>query len=111
MGSKTKISATEALHKLQLLDKEFITLFMHGTLEVEIYKPDKSDKQKPHDKDEVYVIISGSGDFYCDGETVSFKPGDFLFVAAHADHRFLNFTGDFSTWVFFYGENGGESDI
>jgi mannose-6-phosphate isomerase-like protein (cupin superfamily) len=108
MNSKIKISTGEALQELRHSNKEFISLFVHGTLEVKIYKPDKIDNQKPHDKDEVYVIVSGSGDFYCNGETISFKSGDFLFVPAHADHWFLNFTDDFSTWVVFYGKNGGE---
>jgi len=111
MNSKIKIAATEALQKLQHSNKEFISLFNHGTLEVEIYKPDKIDNQKPHDKDEVYVVISGSGNFYCNGQTVSFTHGDFLFVPAHAEHRFLNFTNDFSIWVFFYGKKGGEADL
>ena len=105
-----KITTEEALKALHHTDKEFIGLFSHGTLEVEIYKPDKIDNQHPHDKDELYVIISGSGNFYCDGETVPFKPGDFLFVPAHIEHRFIDFTSDFSTWVFFYGQKGGEKN-
>jgi mannose-6-phosphate isomerase-like protein (cupin superfamily) len=39
---------------------------------------------------------------------VNFKAGDFLFVPAGIEHRFTNFTADFSTWVFFYGPKGGE---
>lgn len=105
-----KISTAEALEKLNNHDKEFITLFSHGSLEAEIYKPDKIDKQHPHTRDELYIIISGTGEFYCDTKTTSFQPGDFFFVAAGIEHRFLNFTNDFSTWVFFYGPAGGEGE-
>jgi hypothetical protein len=31
-----------------------------------------------------------------------------VFVAAGEHHRFVNFSGDFSTWVVFYGPEGGE---
>ena len=64
--------------------------------------------RNPHNKDEVYVIISGEGTFFCNGETMSFAPGDVLFVPASAEHRFTKFTKDFKTWVFFYGPEGGE---
>jgi mannose-6-phosphate isomerase-like protein (cupin superfamily) len=102
-----KISTQEALNKLKEKHQPFFKLFEFGNLEVEMYKPAKVDLQKPHDKDEFYIIVSGTGDFYNDGETQSFRPGDFLFVAAGKEHRFLNFTDDFATWVFFFGPQGG----
>ncbi|HLX93318.1 MAG TPA: cupin domain-containing protein [Puia sp.] len=108
MNSELKISATEALQKLKDSGKEFIPLFSRGSLAVEVYRPDKTDKQQPHDKDEVYVIISGEGNFYCEGRSVSFKQGDFLFVPARAEHRFISFTEDLLAWVIFYGPQGGE---
>ena len=63
----------------------------------------------PHDKDEVYVVVSGSGWFRCGDQRVPFNPGDALFVPAHEMHRFEDFTADFATWVIFYGPTGGES--
>jgi mannose-6-phosphate isomerase-like protein (cupin superfamily) len=108
MSSSIKISVVEGLQKLKDSSEEFTSLFKHGTLEVEVYRPNKTDKQQPHDKDEVYVIISGEGNFYCEGRSVSFKQGDFLFVPANAEHRFISFTEDLLTWVIFYGPAGGE---
>lgn len=104
-----KISPTDALHRLSQQSAEFATLFEHGTLSVEIYKPDSVDRQQPHKRDEIYVVIAGKGNFYNDGQTVPFAPGDFLFVPAGVEHRFLDFTDDFATWVFFYGPLGGET--
>lgn len=86
-----------------------MTLFQHGSLEVEVYRPDGADHQQPHDRDEIYVVISGSGIFFSDGKRMPFAPCDFLFVPAGIAHRFEDFTDDFSTWVFFYGPKGGES--
>ncbi len=103
----SRISSVDALHQLSESDQKFLTLFEHGTLSVEIYKPDRVDHQHPHD--EIYVVIAGRGEFCCDGRTTHFTPGDFLFVPAGVEHRFINFSGEFSTWVFFYGPEGGET--
>lgn len=105
-----KISPKEALGKLLEVDSPFLTLFEHGSLAVEIYKPEKVDLQQPHTRDEVYVVVSGSGEFLNGGKRTTFSQGDFLFVPAGVEHRFENFTEDFATWVFFYGPEGGESN-
>ena len=84
-------------------------VFAHGSMEVRFYRPVGSDAQTPHDRDELYVVASGSGVFLVEGERRAFGPGDALFVAAHAEHRFLDFTPDFAVWVFFYGPVGGEA--
>src|SRR5579864_7861528 len=82
--------------------ERFIEAFSHGTLVVELYAPVGVDPQTPHTRDEVYIVVSGSGDFVVAGEHSRFKPGDALFVAAGVEHRFENFTQDFTTWVIFY---------
>jgi mannose-6-phosphate isomerase-like protein (cupin superfamily) len=102
------ITTQEGLKQLKNSSLEFLELFKHGSLIIEIYKPELHDHQTPHDQDEIYVVIAGSGEFMNDGLKVNFKAGDFLFVPAGIEHRFINFTPDFSTWVFFYGPNGGE---
>lgn len=104
----THINVTEGLAKLKNSENLFLEVFNHGTLSVELYKPQKTDLQTPHERDEIYVIISGKGIFFNDGEEAAFSTGDFFFVKAGADHRFKDFSDDFATWVFFYGPNGGE---
>ena len=88
--------------------ERFVEAFRHGTLVVELYAPRGTDAQTPHDRDEVYFVISGAGDFMLDGQRTRCAAGDALFVAAHVEHRFENFTADFATWVVFYGPAGGE---
>jgi mannose-6-phosphate isomerase-like protein (cupin superfamily) len=104
-----KLDKYEALNQLAEQSSPFIELFTHGTLRVEVYKPENVDLQKPHSRDEVYVIIAGTGEFVLNGERTVFGPGDFLFVPAGAPHRFENFTEEFATWVIFYGPEGGEN--
>lgn len=89
-------------------EKMFVKVIGHGTMSVECYRPIKSDPQTPHRQDELYIIISGSGQFYNDDKRYPFGPGDVLFVAAGKEHRFEDFTDDFATWVIFYGPDGGE---
>jgi mannose-6-phosphate isomerase-like protein (cupin superfamily) len=106
-----EVSIEKARELLKESAGVFTKVFQHGSLVAEFYKPEKIDCQKPHDRDEIYVVTSGSGTFTNEGKLWQFKTGDFLFVPAGAEHRFENFTDDFSTWVFFYGPVGGEKEI
>ncbi len=106
---KYKLSVEELTPLLPTPDgKHFIAGMAHGTMSVELYKPDKIDLQTPHEQDELYVILRGVGTFFLDGERMPFKEKDLLFVPAGIEHRFENFTDDFMTWVIFYGKKGGE---
>lgn len=86
----------------------FADVLAHGTMSVEIYAPVGTDEQGPHDQDELYVVTSGSGQFVRDGEIVAVAAHDVLFVPAGMEHRFVDFTDDFATWVIFWGPPGGE---
>ena len=46
------------------------------------------DRQQPHEDDEVYVVLEGTGVLEVEGETVPVKEGSAVFVEAGADHRF-----------------------
>lgn len=104
------ITALDVLAELpETARVRFAKLFEHGTLTVEVYAPRGIDLQTPHSRDEVYVIIQGSGEFVGEGERRKFVSHDFIFVRAGVEHRFENFSDDFATWVFFYGAEGGEA--
>jgi hypothetical protein len=47
------LSLKSTREKLKSSGKEFAEFFKHGSLVVELYKPDKIDKQTPHTRDEV----------------------------------------------------------
>jgi mannose-6-phosphate isomerase-like protein (cupin superfamily) len=88
--------------------KPFALLFRHGTLDVEIFSPQRVDTQKPHSRDEVYVVVSGTGWFFHEDRRLPLSAGDMLFAAAGEVHRFEDFSDDFLVWVIFYGREGGE---
>lgn len=105
-------------------------LMVHGSMEVRWYAPQAKlasgdDPQVPHDRDELYVIVSGTALFIRAEESAPFgddhdlslrgeervavKPGDALFVPAGTVHRFEAMSADFGTWMIFYGPEGGET--
>ncbi len=110
-SSSEQLSLAQALERLPGPQGErFVVLFEHGSLVVELYAPRGSDPQKPHSRDEIYVVAQGSGEFVCGGARRTLAPNEVLFVAANVEHRFENFSDDFAAWVFFYGPEGGEID-
>jgi mannose-6-phosphate isomerase-like protein (cupin superfamily) len=87
-----------------LRDGRLSTRWFEGDgIEVRYYAPKGEDRQVPHDRDEFYFVISGQGTYIRGGERVRFEPGDMLFAAAGEEHRFVEFSDDFATWVLFYG--------
>jgi len=46
------------------------------------------DRQQPHDDDEVYIVLEGTGVLEVEGKSVPVVEGDAVFVEAGADHRF-----------------------
>ena len=100
-------------------------LLAHGSMELRWYVPVSNDPQTPHDRDELYIIVSGAGVFvraedrvqFGDDEplslqgeeSVAVQPGDVLFVPAGTAHRFEATSPDFGTWMIFYGPEGGEA--
>ena len=83
-------------------DKPYSVALSRGTLELGFYSPIGNDKQQPHDRDEVYVIVSGTGRFLNGDSVTEFGPGDAIFVPAGVEHRFLEFSDDTEMWVVFY---------
>ncbi|HEY8030342.1 MAG TPA: cupin domain-containing protein [Gaiellaceae bacterium] len=49
------------------------------------------DRQQPHEDDEVYVVLEGSGALEIEGEPVELREGNAIFVSAGAEHRFVGY--------------------
>lgn len=55
------------------------------------------------------TLAEAGGEFLNGAEQTAFAPGDVLFVPAGIEHRFVDFSADFATWVFFHGPEGGKT--
>src|SRR5437763_10813031 len=69
-----------------------VPVLTHGSLLVKYYAPKEIDQQTPHTRDELYVVIQGSGSFICGDQRYPFGVSDVLFVPAGVVHRFEDFT-------------------
>ena len=49
------------------------------------------DRQQPHEDDEVYVVLEGSGSLEVEDERVDLREGQAVFVPAGAEHRFVGY--------------------
>ena len=107
---RRRVSVSDALDAIGKVKSELpsATVFEHGSLQVKMYRPDTTDMQTPHHRDEVYIVVRGSGWFRNGDERHPFQSGDMLFVPAGITHRFEEYSDDFCTWVMFYGPEGGE---
>jgi mannose-6-phosphate isomerase-like protein (cupin superfamily) len=59
-------------------------------LEVGVYVlvAPEPDRQQPHEDDELYVVLEGTGVLEVEGAPVPVREGSAVFVEAHAEHRF-----------------------
>ena len=95
----------------------------HGSMEVRWFRPDSKVQHIPHDRDEIYFIVSGTATFRRGNEAGAFEEtrlglagqqavtvtsGDILFVPAGSPHEFDGTSPDFAVWAVFYGPEGGE---
>lgn len=80
----------------------FTNAFTKNEFELEFFAPRGRDYQTPHEKDEFYIIVSGTADLRKEKEIINCRAGDAVFVAAGEAHRFENISEDFATWVIFF---------
>lgn len=107
--NRTRVTLAEALAAPIPAGQRSAPIMAHGSLLVRCYTPRGTDPQQPHTRDEVYVVMRGSGQFVNGDRRYPVGPGDLLFVPAGAAHRFEDFTDDLAVWVIFYGPEGGEA--
>jgi mannose-6-phosphate isomerase-like protein (cupin superfamily) len=99
----TKLTLADAFRRLEAANADYARLIERAGFDINIYRPEATDPQTPHLRDELYIIAAGQGEFVCDGETCPFHTGDLFFVPAGVAHRFVSFSADFATWVVFFG--------
>jgi len=65
-----------------------------------VWRKGKPDRQRPHQEDEVYYVISGRGVIRVADEDRPVKEGSLVFVAAQVPHHFHDIEEDMRVLVF-----------
>ena len=65
------------------------------------------DGQSPHAEDEAYYVLKGRAQIEVEGVAQPVEPGVLIFVAAQAQHRFIDIEEDLELLVFFAPAHGG----
>jgi len=60
-----------------------------------------TDNQTPHQEDEVYYVVEGSGTLEVADDTYAASPGSLIYVKAHVPHRFVDIKEDLKVLVIF----------
>jgi len=83
----------EAVERLREAGGGYEILHESPGLELGVYVlvAPEPDRQQPHDDDEVYVALEGSGTLEVEGERVDVHEGEAVFVPAGAEHRFVGY--------------------
>jgi len=95
------LSSKDAVDRIRKEDIDMLRLSTYGNLTFEVYKPKGTDRRQPHEKDEIYMVISGKGILNCNNKQTNCSQGDILFVPAGQPHYFENYSTDFCTWAVF----------
>lgn len=97
------ITLSEAMQSVSSGATLYARLIQEPSGDVGFYRPRPTDPQEPHERDEIYVVASGTGTLMCAGQSATLRTGDVIFVPRGAEHRFVNFDDDFATWVILLG--------
>jgi mannose-6-phosphate isomerase-like protein (cupin superfamily) len=89
------IEVEAARRRLEAGDGGYEIVHSSPGLELGVYVlvAPEPDHQQPHEDDEVYVVLDGTGVLMIEGEPVPVRPGQAVFVPAGADHRFTAYEG------------------
>ena len=83
----------EAVERLQQGGGGYEIVHSSPGLELGVYVlvAPEPDRQQPHEDDEVYVVLDGTGSLEVEGERIDLREGQAVFVPAGAEHRFVGY--------------------
>src|SRR5947208_11121454 len=87
------IEVREAQRRLEAAGGGYEIVHESPGLEVGVYVlvAPEPDRQQPHEDDELYVVLEGTGTLEVEGEALPVKEGAAMYVEAGAEHRFTSY--------------------
>ena len=82
---------------------EYLEFLRRGMFSAGLYRlgAGATDNQSPHREDEIYYVVAGRAELEVEGDRSPVGPGSIAFVAAGAEHRFVDIGEDLEVLVFF----------
>ncbi len=101
-------SVDEARAELERSGERYRRILNSPSLSAGVYilEADAEDRQGPHNRDEVYYVLSGRALLVAGQDTLMARPGRALFVPAALPHRFIRIEEQLELLVFFGGSPG-----
>src|SRR3984893_13448007 len=101
-GAGPPAAALAAAHAVDIVDVKSRLASANGGYEIVHRSPGleigvyvlvapEPDRQQPHDDDEVYIVLEGTGVLDVEGRRGDLREGPPLFVPAGAEHRFSGY--------------------
>jgi mannose-6-phosphate isomerase-like protein (cupin superfamily) len=89
------VDVTAVRRRLEAAGGGYEVVHASPGLEVGVYVlfAPESDRQQPHEDDELYLVLDGSGVLTIEGQHVPLKEGEAVFVPAGAQHQFTAYEG------------------
>jgi len=99
----TLISITDAVADLDPDELQHKEVLDAGPITAEVgkYPPNSSAPKNPHNEEELYYILSGSGKLRVGDDTHDIEAGDLVYVEPATEHDFFHITEEVTVLIIF----------
>jgi mannose-1-phosphate guanylyltransferase len=97
------VSTTELVDKLEASETDYLEVLSEDSMRAEIARYPNPAPKTPHDEDELYFIISGTGTVTVGDEMYSVEEGDVVYVEQGTEHDFSDIEEEITALVIFAG--------
>jgi mannose-1-phosphate guanylyltransferase len=104
------VSTTELSSRLNQENKSYVEVLSEESMSVELAHYPNPEPKTPHNEDELYVILSGSGMVHVGSETHDVNEGDVVYVEQGVEHDFFDIEDEITALIVFAGFQGSVLD-
>ena len=95
------VSTTELIEGLEQENTNYVEVLSEDSLSVELARYPNPEPKTPHETDELYSIISGSGMVHVGDERCAIDEGDVVYVEQGVEHDFFDIDDEITALVVF----------
>ncbi|WIV66884.1 cupin domain-containing protein [Natrialbaceae archaeon AArc-T1-2] len=97
----TRVSITDTLDDLEPGELQHKEVLEAGPITVDVgkYPADSAAPKNPHNEEELYYVLSGSGKIRVGDDTHDIEAGDLVYVEPSLEHDFFKITEDITVMI------------